>query len=268
MGAIIKPCVGLSPDALAELVYQGAKGGLDFIKDDELLADTEYNNLRERVQKVMAALQRAEEETGEKTMYAFNITDRVDRIRALHDIVVENGGNCVMINVATAGISAMRVISEYTQVPIHCHRDFAPAYVRSPHLGISFPVLTKLFRMAGADQIHAGAIQGKLYGSDGDFLADMWACVQKLAHIAPSLPVSSGGQWAGKVPVNYRKVGHVDFLHLSGGGIYAHPDGPESGARSVRQAWEATLQGIPLEEYAQDHLELKRAIEHFGRVIY
>lgn len=268
VGAIIKPCVGINSDQLAQLAFEGAKGGLDFIKDDELLADTSYNSIEERVKKVMKRLRVALEETGEETMYAFNITDRMDRIKKLHDIVVEYGGNCVMINVATAGLEAMRELAEYTKVPIHCHRDFAPMWARSPYLGMSFVALTKLFRLAGADQIHIGAIQGKLYESDEEVLMSMRECLLGFEGIRPAIPVSSGGQWAGKAPVNYRKMGHIDFLHLSGAGVYAHPDGAEAGARSLRQAWDATLKGIPLEGYAKDHKELKKAIEHFGKVIY
>lgn len=268
IGAIIKPCVGLSPKEIAELAYQGAKGGLDFIKDDELIADPDYNKLGERVPLVMEALDNAESETGEKTMYAFNITDRVDKILELHDLVVEHGGNCVMLNYVTAGFSALRVLAEETKVPIHCHRDFFPSFTRSPFLGMSVHVFSKISRLAGADQLHCGAIQGKLYESDEESVQNMMVCTQEFYHIKGILPVSSGGQWAGKVPVNYRKIGHVDFLHLSGAGVYAHPDGAESGARSVRQAWEATLQNISLEEYAKEHKELKRAIEHFGKVVY
>ncbi|MEW6215087.1 MAG: RuBisCO large subunit C-terminal-like domain-containing protein [Nitrospirota bacterium] len=268
IGAIIKPCVGLPADRLAELAYEGAKGGLDFIKDDELLADSSYNSIKDRVKKVTALLKHAEEETGEKKMYAFNITDRLDRIKELHDIVVEGGGNCVMINAATAGLEAMRELAEYTQVPIHCHRDFAPMWSRSPYIGISFPALTKLFRICGADQIHCGAIQGKLYESDDEVLWNMRACTLELDGIKDSLPVSSGGQWAGKAPVNARKIGHYDFLHLSGAGTYAHPDGPEAGARSIRQAWDAVIKNVPIEEYAKEKRELARAIEYFGRVVY
>ncbi len=268
VGAIIKPCVGLSPDDLAQLAYEGAKGGLDFIKDDEPIANTKYSTLKERSKKVMAALRRAEEETDEKTMYAFNLTDRVDRIKELHDIVVENGANCVMINVATAGISAMRVLAEYSEVPIHCHRDFAPAWSRSQYVGINAQLLTKLFRLAGADQIHIGAIAGKLYESDEEVLKSIEECTNDLGDITLSLPVSSGGQWAGKTPVNLRKIGHSDFLHLSGGGIYAHPGGAEAGARSVRQAWDATIKGIKLEEYAKEKEELATAIRHYGKVLY
>jgi len=267
VGAIIKPCVGISPEQIAELAYQGAKGGLDFIKDDELIADTEYNSVKDRVKTITTALKRSYEETGEKTMYAFNITDRMDRIKELHDIVVEGGGNCVMINAATAGLEAMRELAEYTKVPIHCHRDFAPMWTRSPYLGISFTCLTKLFRLCGADQTHCGAISGKLYETDEEVYDNIRACTHDFANIGQSTPVSSGGQWAGKAKINRRKIGHVDFIHLAGGGIYAHPDGAESGARSVRQAWDAVLSGVDIEEYAKDHEPLRRAIEYFGKPV-
>lgn len=268
VGAIIKPCVGLSPKEIAELAYQGFRGGLDFIKDDELFADTAYNKVEERVPLIMEAADRAREETGERKMYAFNITDEVDKILELHDLVVEGGGNCVMLNFVTAGFSALRILAEHTKAPIHAHRDFFPPLTRSPYIGMTAHLFTKLSRLAGADQLHIGAIQGKLYETDDEVLLNIRTCVQELYDIEKSLPVCSGGQWAGKAPVNYRKIGHVDFLHLSGAGTFAHPDGAESGARSIRQAWDATLKGIKLEEYAEEHKELRKAIEHFGRPIY
>jgi len=264
IGGIVKPCVGLSAGRLAELAGEGFSGGLDFIKDDELLADTAYNSVSERVRKVTRALSMAEKRTGENKMYAFNITGRLDRIRELHDIVVEGGGKCVMINVAAVGIEAMRELAEYTKVPIHCHRTFAAAWARSPFIGISFPVLTKLFRLCGADQIHCGAIQGKLYEPDDEVRANMDTCISPQAHLKRSLPVSSGGQWAGKAKVNAEKIGHYDFIHLSGAGVFSHPDGPAAGARSIRQAWEAVLKGIPLDEHLKRHRELYRAFAFFG----
>jgi ribulose-bisphosphate carboxylase large chain len=263
IGAIVKPCVGLSATRLAELAEDGFSGGLDFIKDDELLADAVYNSVQERVKKVTAALKRAEERTGENKMYAFNITDRIDRLRELHDIVVEGGGKCVMINVAAVGMEAMRELAEYTKVPIHCHRTFAAVWARSPVIGISFPALTKIFRLCGADQIHCGAIQGKLYETDDEVLLNMDACTSETPYMKRAIPVSSGGQWAGKAPVNAEKIGHYDFIHLSGAGTYSHPDGAAAGARSIRQAWDAVITGIPLIEYARDHRELSRALEFY-----
>jgi ribulose-bisphosphate carboxylase large chain len=264
LGAVIKPCVGLAPEETAELVYQGAKGGLDFIKDDELLADVAYNPVKERVRAITAALKKAEEETGEKALYAFNISDRPSRLRELHDIVVESGGNCIMVNAAALGYECLRELAEFTEVPIFAHRVFAPAYLRSLYLGMSTEVLTKLWRLAGADMILIGAIGGKVFGSDAEVLASAKACVQRFHHLKGVFPVSSGGQWAGKLPENVLSFGHVDFLHLSGAGVFAHPMGAEAGARSLRQAWDAYSQGIPLEEYAKGHIELRAALEHFG----
>src|SRR5262245_16145918 len=39
IGTIVKPSVGLSPEQTAALVRQLAEAGIDFIKDDELMAD-------------------------------------------------------------------------------------------------------------------------------------------------------------------------------------------------------------------------------------
>ncbi len=235
VGAIIKPCVGISPKQIAELAYQGAKGGLDFIKDDELIADTKYNSVKARVKTIVKALKRAEDETGEKTMYAFNITDRMDRIRELHDIVVEGGGNCVMINAATAGLEAMRELAEYTQVPIHCHRDFAPMWTRSPYLGISFTCLTKLFRLSGADQTHCGAISGKLYETDEEVLRQhphLHARVRKHRPLHPGkLRRPVGGQ-GGHQQAQDRPRG----LHTPCGRRHIRAPGRCRGWRKERQA--------------------------------
>lgn len=264
IGGIVKPCVGLSADRIAELAEEGFSGGLDFIKDDELLGDTAYNSVEERVEKVTEALMRAERRTGEKKMYAFNVTGRLDRIRQLHDVIVDGGGKCIMINAAAVGIEAMRELAEYTKVPIHCHRTFAAVWTRSPFIGMSFPVLTKIFRLCGADQIHCGAIQGKLYESDDEVISNIDACISEWGGMRRSLPISSGGQWAGKAPINAEKIGHYDFMHLSGAGTYSHPDGPAAGARSIRQAWDAVLRGIPLEIHMKEHRELSRAFEFFA----
>jgi ribulose-bisphosphate carboxylase large chain len=264
IGAVIKPCVGLTPEEVAELAEQGAKGGLDFIKDDELLADAAYNPVAERVKRVAAALRRAEAESGKKTIYAFNISDSPLRMRELHDIVVEGGGRCLMVNPATLGYECLRELSRFSEVPIFAHRVFASSYLRSPRFGMSPEVLTKLWRLGGADMILIGAIGDKLYGTDSDTLANAGVCAQRFHQIKRALPVSSGGQWAAKLRANLEAFGHMDFLHLSGAGVYGHPMGGEAGARSIVQAWEAYSQKIPLEEYAKEHPELKAALEHFA----
>lgn len=53
-------------------------------------------------------------------------------------------------------------------------------------------------------------------------------------------------------------------MYLAGGGIMAHPGGPAEGVKAIRQAWDAALQGVPLETYANGHAELRIAIQEFG----
>ncbi|MFQ6105494.1 MAG: RuBisCO large subunit C-terminal-like domain-containing protein, partial [Candidatus Hydrothermarchaeaceae archaeon] len=82
-------------------------------------------------------------------------------------------------------------------------------------------------------------------------------------NISPSLPISSGGQHPGKIPENLKHLGS-DALILAGGGIFGHSGGATEGARAMRQALDAALNGIKLQEYAEEHRELNKAIEQWG----
>jgi len=88
---------------------------------------------------------------------------------------------------------------------------------------------------------------------------------QDWAGLKPVLPVASGGLHPGNLQPVIEKLG-TDVLLQVGGGVLGHPDGPRAGAAAVRQAIEAVLKGIPLEEYAKEHRELARALEKWGRV--
>ena len=73
------------------------------------------------------------------------------------------------------------------------------------------------------------------------------------------------GQWGGQAPETYRRTGRtVDLMYLCGGGIVSHPGGPAAGVRAVQQAWQATVDGIDLETYAETHPELEQSMRKFG----
>ena len=52
-----------------------------------------------------------------------------------------------------------------------------------------------------------------------------------------------------------------DFVIQAGGGIHGHTEGTVSGAKAMRQAVDATMQGVSLKEYAEAHKELRAALE-------
>ncbi len=105
VGTIIKPSVGLSPEATADLARQLCQSGIDFIKDDELQANGPHCPLARRVAAVMAVINERAQRIGKKVMYAFNITDDLDDMLRHHDTVVAAGGTCVMVSVNAVGLT-------------------------------------------------------------------------------------------------------------------------------------------------------------------
>ena len=89
-------------------------------------------------------------------------------------------------------------------------------------------------------------------------------CLAPWSNIKQSLPVPGGSDWAGSLLRMYKTFGTKDFSMVPGRGVFGHPMGPEDGARSIRQAWEAIDRGISIDDYAKSHKELEQAIAAFG----
>ncbi|XID93139.1 ribulose-bisphosphate carboxylase large subunit family protein [Paenibacillaceae bacterium WGS1546] len=265
LGTIVKPSVGLSPEELGKLVYGLALAGMDFIKDDELNADPPYFPLERKVKTVMEAVERAADVTGRKLMYAFNITGDIDELKANHDLVVRSGGTCVMVSIMSVGLAGLAYLNGYSEVPIHGHRNQWGMLTRAPLLGFEFSAYQKLCRLAGADQLHVNGLNSKFYESNESVLRSIKACSTPLFGGYEAMPVVSSAQWAGTAPATYKATGSVDVMHLAGGGMLAHPDGPAAGFESMKLGWEAAVKGIPLDRYALQHPILKRAIDKFGK---
>jgi ribulose-bisphosphate carboxylase large chain len=69
----IKP-MGLSAQVLAQMVGDFARGGIDLIKDDHGLADQPFAPYAERVKRCAEAVQEANQRTGQRSVYAPNVT--------------------------------------------------------------------------------------------------------------------------------------------------------------------------------------------------
>lgn len=215
----------------------------------------------------MAAIKRAKEETGEDTLYTVNITDKINKLKDNALRAIEAGANALMINTYTIGLAASHMICEDPDinVPILAHLDFAGATFASPEHGISSPLLVgKLARMIGADMAIIATPYGKFPVLHNKYRQQVNYCRQAFWHIKPMLPLCSGGATALIAPQTIEELGY-DIALAAGGAIHGHPMGSEAGAKSMRQAIDATMKGIPLEEYAKDHVELAEAIKKWGR---
>jgi ribulose-bisphosphate carboxylase large chain len=257
--------VGLSPDDTASLVKTLCEAGLDFIKDDELQTNSPHSPFVERVKAVMRVINNHADKTGKKVMYAFNITADLDDMLSHHDVVVEHGGTCVMVNTIPVGFAALAHLRKHIQLPIHGHRAGWGALSRQPYLGMEYIAFQKFLRLAGCDHLHVNGIRNKFCESDASVIASARECLTPMLGGYTVMPVFSSGQSAEQAPDTYRLLNSVDLLYLAGGGIIGHPDGAAAGVMSLREAWEAAIEGIPLEDYARTHPALARAIEKFGR---
>ncbi len=265
IGTIIKPKVGLNPKDTAQVAYEAALGGLDLIKDDETLTNQTFCPLFERLEAVMDALDRAKDETGKQVLYAVNVTTGGDRIVELAHKAVSAGANMLMVDVLTAGFSAIQALAEdpAINVSIHVHRTMHGALTRNPHHGIAMRPIAKLVRSAGGDQLHTGSVSGKMGSKAGEVLADNIEITKPLSYLKPIFPVSSGGLHPGKVAAEISKLG-TDIILQAGGGIHGHPDGTTAGTRAMLQAVEAAVLGIPAREYSLSHPELAAALAKWG----
>jgi ribulose-bisphosphate carboxylase large chain len=264
VGTIVKPSVGLSPAQTAELVRTLAEAGLDFVKDDELIADPPYSPLAERVKAVMAVIEEHAARTGKRLMYAFNISDELDAMLRHHDTVLEHGGTCVMVNMLSVGLSAVAHLRRHSKLPIHGHRNGWGALTRHPALGMDYRAFQKLWRVAGVDHLHVNGLRNKFCEPDESVVASARECLTPLLGGYTVMPVFSSGQWAGQIPDTYAAMGSTDLIYLAGGGIMGHPSGPAAGVASLLEAWEAALAGVSLEEYSRARPALRQALEQFG----
>jgi ribulose-bisphosphate carboxylase large chain len=277
VGTIIKPKLGLSAKEHAQVAYEAWVNGLDIVKDDENLTNQNFNKFKERVQLTLKYRNMAEHKTGERKIYMPNITAETFEMIRRMEFVRENNGEYIMVDVLTTGFSALQSLRKYSEEVIHGHRAMHAAITRNKKHGISMLALAKLYRLIGMDQLHIGAIVGKMEGSSydvvniGEEIEKNMIHENKKAHvleqrwynIKPTLAVCSGGLHPGKIPGLMKYMGNNMVMQF-GGGCHGHPDGTGAGAIAIRQALEATMKKIPLKKYAIEHPELNKAIAKWG----
>src|SRR6185436_7000055 len=162
------------------VVRELARASIDLIKDDELMTDPGYLPLDRRIAVATEEIRAAEQITGHPTMFAFNITGDLAGLRRRHDLVVQAGGRCVMLNVPVMGLPALAWLREFAEVPIHGHRAGLAASTRFPGLGVSYRAWQQLARLAGADHLHVGGLRSKFSETDAEVADNVRALLAPL----------------------------------------------------------------------------------------
>jgi ribulose-bisphosphate carboxylase large chain len=261
VGTIIKPKLGLRTADHAKVAYDAWIGGCDIVKDDENLSSQKFNPFEQRLIRTLDARNRAEEETGEKKVYMVNVTAETEEMMKRAELVVKHGGEYAMVDILTCGFAGLQTLRQQElDLVIHAHRAGHAAFTKNPKHGISMKVISKVARIIGVDQLHVGTVVGKMFETKEEVAQNCEALKTKKIGLKPVLPVASGGLYPALVPALMKFFGK-DFVIQAGGGIHGHRDGTIAGAKAMRQAVEATLEGSTLEEYAKTHKELEGALE-------
>lgn len=263
---MFKPCVGASPQTLGKMFFEMALGGVDVVKDDELLADPVFCSVEARLEKCLKAKERAKKETGREILYTINITDSPARMVEKARKVIKMGGNALMVNAFTVGYAALADLSMDPEItlPILTHPAFAGSYYVAPMNGVSSNlILGKLPRMAGSDMIIYPSPYGKVPLVRERAVRASQELTSPFYDLKSTFPGPAAGMHPGLVPQMIDDYG-IDVLFGAGGGIHGHPQGAIAGCQAFHQAFEATLAGIPLKEAAEKNKELASALKQWG----
>jgi ribulose-bisphosphate carboxylase large chain len=260
VGTIIKPKLGLKTRDHAHVAYEAWAGGCDIVKDDENLSSQKFNPFEDRVVQTLESRDRAQNETNERKVYMVNITAETDKMIRRAEFVLDHGGEYVMVDILACGFSALQTLREQNfNLVIHAHRAGHAAFTKDPKHGIAMRVIAKIARLIGVDQLHVGTVIGKMSETKEEVLQNIDALKVMMLGIKRVMPVASGGLHPSLVP-SLLSIFGKDVVIQAGGGIHGHPNGTRAGARAMRQAVDASLNGVSLEDYARTHKELDAAL--------
>ena len=154
-GAIVKPKSGLNIDQLTSIVTEMIDGGADFIKEDEILANTSYLPIHQRVDVISDLIAKK----NSKVVYSYCVN--ADPIGLLDNLsnVVKMGGDCVHINF-WSGLGAYTASNDYGLITHYQRSGIRILTDPGNRFSLSWPVVVKLGVMAGIDTMHVGMLGG------------------------------------------------------------------------------------------------------------
>jgi 2,3-diketo-5-methylthiopentyl-1-phosphate enolase len=264
--AMIKPCTGIPIDVIEKQFYKLCRAGIDIVKDDELIADPVHAPFYKRLETCLKVSDKVYAETGHRTLYVPNITDRQDKVFEKAHRAVEMGAKALMLNAHASGYGLLGALAadDSINVPLLAHPCYAGASYVSPDSGIaSSLVFGKFMRLEGADIVVYPCAYGKVPGLADRYIRSGQSMLSEFNGMKNCFPSPAAGLYPGMVPAIMSDLG-PDVMLGAGAAMHAHPMGLKAGVDALHQAAEAWMKNIPLEEYAKDHSELQASIDIWG----
>jgi ribulose-bisphosphate carboxylase large chain len=213
----IKP-MGLSPDALADLLRVFARAGIDVIKDDHGLANHSFCPFEQRVTACLAAVKQVADETGHHATYVPNLIGTPRSVYEQLSMAQDQGVRAVMVSPMLIGLPTFwELCHERASVPVLAHPAFGGAQRIAPQT-----LFGKIFRLYGADAVIFVNYGSRFSPSERVCRELASALVAPWSGLQTSLPVPAGG-------IAVENVGNVldfygpDTMMLVGGNLQVDP---------------------------------------------
>ena len=262
LGGIVKPKTGITIAQLEELVEDLLKGGVDFIKEDEILGNPPCCPFYKRVPRIISLVKKYEQIQGREIFYAPCINADVLEMVNRAAFASKNGAKAVHLNFH-AGLGSYKVLRDLdlnTAIFFQKSGDKILTGKNNKYF-ISWNVICELARMSGADFIHAGMWGG--YSSYSfEEMSEIMNTLREGNTYKKTIPSLSCGSHPGLVDTTRYHFGN-DLMMNVGGAIQGHPMGTTSGALAMRQAMNKPIHE-EMGSHMQDKQELKKAIELWG----
>lgn len=225
LGGIVKPKTGISPSILLDMVREMVEGGINFIKEDEILSSPGFCRIEERVPLIADYLR------DKNVIYAVCINSDPQYVLERVKTVYSLGGNAVHVNF-WSGLGVYKSIRDL-DLPIFLHFQKSGDKIltnKSHDFHIDWDVICKLATMMGADTIHSGMWGGYMSDNENDLRKTLGILTS-----GNTLPALSCGMHPGLVQAITERFG-IDYMANVGGALHGHPSGTRAGTFAMRQA--------------------------------
>ena len=265
LGGIVKPKTGIAVPQLVDLVNEMLEGGVDFIKEDEILGNPKFCNFYERVPAVLKSVRDYEQRQGREIFYTPCINANPAEAMKRAKFASDAGAKAVHLNFH-AGLGVYQDLRDldFEDTAIFFQKSGDKVLTgKNNAYSIAWPVVCKLARMSGVDFIHAG-----MWGGYSSYtFSELSSILEELregSQYKATVPSLSCGSNPGLVDTTMKHFGE-DIMMNVGGAIQGHPHGTTAGAKAMRQAMDKPLE-VDIRDYMQDKPELRTAIEKWGYV--
>lgn len=233
--SIFKPCLGLTPLELGNMFYMQASAGIDLVKDDEILYDSDFSLTLKRLE----ACLKAKEKAGSKTIYAINLTGQASEILDRAVKLEKNGAMCILFNYVVYGLPFLYALRQTISIPIMVHPAFSGAMCMGSSSGLSEHLLLgKLPRILGADFVLYPSPYGSIAWEKSVTLNIQKELTSSFYNIRSSWPVPSAGIKASMIRDMVLDFGN-DVVINAGTSVWEHKDGGLTGAREFVEKLQA-----------------------------